>query len=430
MRILIDGFDLQYGKQTGITTYTLGLCNIISECGYDLSVLLSKAYRNRKRFNEDIFIQKIKQYVDCDITENKNVKKSNIKKFLNFISEISTGICESYYHFDKKILSDIFDKYDIPQNILNISNLNYVAFFKLKFFSSLWAINNYHNFDIFHMPSQRPYYMKKCKNIVTIHDIIPLKLPYSTNTNIERYYSLIQKTLKTADKIITISNSSKNDLVNTFHCRDDIIDVIYQASNLYATNHGAELAESNVKELFALSSNKYFLYYGALEPKKNIKRIIEAWRMTKNKLPLVIVGNAGWLNKDILSLIRFLKNSNVKPPLIHLPYLRKDDLYDVIKCATACVFPSLYEGFGLPVLECMQIGCPVITSNTSSLPEVGGDAVIYVDPYSINDISSAMDRVIENNGLRSELIQKGFKQANNFSIKKYTERMKMLYESL
>ena len=162
--------------------------------------------------------------------------------------------------------------------------------------------------------------------------------------------------------------------------------------------------------------DKFFLFVGTLQPRKNIARVIEAYRSLpqgiRNEVPLVIVGRAGWQCDEIADA---LASGNYGTSVFWLRHLPDDDLLAVMKAATALVFPSLYEGFGLPVLEAFAAGTPVITSNGTSLPEVAGDAALLVDPVDIASIAEAMLRLLENPELVNILREKGYVRAREHS---------------
>ncbi len=162
---------------------------------------------------------------------------------------------------------------------------------------------------------------------------------------------------------------------------------------------------------------EYILFVGTLQPRKNITRLIEAFSKISNtsNLSLVVVGKKGWQYDEILEAP---KKFEVEEKVKFLDFIADEDLPNLYKNALCFVLPSLYEGFGLPVLEAMKYGCPVITSNISSLPEAGGDAALYVDPLDVNDIAKNLELIIQNSELRKKLIKKGYEQIKKFSWEK------------
>ena len=176
-----------------------------------------------------------------------------------------------------------------------------------------------------------------------------------------------------------------------------------------------------------LTKEKYVLFVGNIEPKKNIKQLIRAFAYIEKGYKLAIVGHKAWMSESqLVGLKSYLK----KKDYVILDYVTEEELAVLYSNAFCMVFPSLYEGFGLPVLEAMQNNCPVICSDRSSLPEVGGDAALYVDPYKYSDIRQQLDKLIANPQLRLEMIEKGKARVEFFSPENYAKRLQEAYEGL
>lgn len=228
-------------------------------------------------------------------------------------------------------------------------------------------------------------------------------------------YSVLQ-----AKKILTISSASKSDIIKTYGVPEDKVVVTYPGIKLRIKNSELRIMKDLKKE-YGIGGD-YLLFVGTLQPRKNIVRLVEAFSkiIPKHKdLELIIVGKKGWLYEEILAAP---KQHRVEEHVKFLEYVSDNDLPSLYKNAICFVLPSLYEGFGLPVVEAMHYGCPVITSNVSSLPEAGGDAAIYVDPLSVGDIADKINEVVSNKKLRDEMISKGKKQAEKFSWEKTAKR--------
>ena len=183
----------------------------------------------------------------------------------------------------------------------------------------------------------------------------------------------------------------------------------------YSYNY-TDIELENVRKKYDLSQN-YILCLGTIEPRKNIERIVKAFKNykkeVKNDLKLVIVGNKGWKYENIMKLIESMGTE-----IIITGYIDEEDKIPIYKLAQFFTFPSLYEGFGMPVLEAMASGVPVVTSNVSSLPEVAGDATILVDPLSEDEIFEAYKKILSDKKLQREMIKKGLEQAKKFQWKK------------
>ncbi|OGH06537.1 MAG: hypothetical protein A2W22_05240 [Candidatus Levybacteria bacterium RBG_16_35_11] len=278
--------------------------------------------------------------------------------------------------------------------------------------------------DLIHIPYFEPFFItlpiKKIKTVVTVHDLTPLVFPKQFPSGIKgKVKWQIQKTrLKKADYIITDSQSSKEDIIKFTGISENRISVVYLAA-------GEEFKKLEVGNWKLKTKNKYDLpdqfglYVGDVTWNKNLPKIIQAFENLN--LPLVLVGKAikdeefdmsnPW-NRDLLEVRSLVKEGkNIKA----LGFVPTDDLIFLYNLATVFVMPSFYEGFGLPILEAMSCGCPVITSKEGSLKEIAGDAALFVDPYNQKEIEEAVIRVFNEEKLRKELSEKGLKQAKNFS---------------
>ncbi|VVB55591.1 D-inositol-3-phosphate glycosyltransferase [uncultured archaeon] len=269
----------------------------------------------------------------------------------------------------------------------------------------------------------------KYKKIVTVHDITPIILSgYHQKLSIAYHKIIMYLILKHVDKIITVSNNTKTDLIKCFSIPGDKIKVIYLAADkIYYRRTNDEIIP--IKKKYGLNS-KIILYIGTLEPRKNVVGLIKSFHILKNlglEHKLVIVGRKGW---GYIEIFECVKKLNLQKDVIFLGYVPTEDLPAMYSMSDLFVYPSFYEGFGLPPLEAMACGCPVIASNTSSLPEVVGDAGIMIDPYNIDELSEAMYSVLINEMDRKDMIKKGLERAEMFSWKKTAEETLEVYEEV
>ncbi len=295
--------------------------------------------------------------------------------------------------------------------------------------------------SIFHATHPVPLAVRGCPNIYTIHDLVPLRLPYTTLDNKKYFYRLLTSLARTADHIVTVSEHSRRDIIEFLGIDESRVTNTYQAVDIPAhllDRTDGEVADDLAK-LFGLDFGGYFLFYGAIEPKKNVSRLVDAYAGSGSKLPLIIAGGSGWQNRADLRKIRderftnFRIDGNVvrrERQVRRLEFLPYDQLVTLIRGARALLFPSIYEGFGLPVIEAMALGTPVLTSNASSLPEIAGEAALIVDPYSVDDIMRGIIAIEADSDLRSELQQRGRVQANRFSQNEYDAQLRQLYAKL
>jgi glycosyltransferase involved in cell wall biosynthesis len=212
-----------------------------------------------------------------------------------------------------------------------------------------------------------------------------------------------------AKKIITISQASKGDIIKLYKVNPEKISVVYPSAK---PEGEIKKTMTDLKKDFGIRG-KYILFVGTLQPRKNVVKLIEAFSKLKEKeIQLLIIGKKGWQYDEILSAP---EKFGILDRVVFLHSVTDEDLPSFYSNAQMFVLPSLYEGFGLPVLEAMQYSCPVITSSTSSLPEAGGDAALYVDPKDTADIAEKMQKLLDDTNLREELVKKGKEQVKKFS---------------
>ncbi len=267
------------------------------------------------------------------------------------------------------------------------------------------------------------------KLIVTIYDISFLILP-ECHTEANRQHCLkgTLDAIRYADRIIAISHHGKEELVKYFDADPDKIVVTHLAAKNIFKPCGIE-DQNRVLAKYHIHPGFIFTV-GSYEPRKNIGTLIKAFvnlpESIKNIHPLIIAGGKGWLNSDTDILIGSQNSKQIK----RIGYVDEQDLPALYSAAIAFVYPSLYEGFGLPILEAMSCGTPVITSNTSSMPEIGGDAALYFDPSDAEQLENTLMELINNTDLRTELRLKGLANAKNFSWEKTAKETLMIYEEI
>lgn len=295
--------------------------------------------------------------------------------------------------------------------------------------------------DVVHYPYFEPFFLtlpffRRYKTVVTVHDLTPLVFPRHFPPGIRgRVKWGIQKMLlKKADAVITDSQSSKNDIVKYTGVEKTKIHVIYLAAGEeFKKVQSLKFKAQSSREKYGLPE-RFVLYVGDVTWNKNLPRLIEA--VKKINLTLVLVGGALVVPKERINrgnpwnqdLVKTQELIEGDKRIIRLGFVETKDLVTLYNLATVFVMPSLYEGFGLPVLEAMSCGCPVVTSKEGSLLEVAGKAVFYVDAYDKESIANGIGEVFFNVRLQRELSQKGLVQAKKFSWKKTAEETVKVYE--
>jgi len=283
--------------------------------------------------------------------------------------------------------------------------------------------------DLYHVSELCIQPVKKAKTVAFVHDLTTILYPeYHTASNVflhrERF-----KRLNRVDGVLTNSQATKRDIVNHLKIHPDKVFV----THLGAGPRFKPLEPSFRQPILDIYGLKkpYILFVGTLEPRKNVETLIRAFNELKEKywIPhqLVLVGRKGWLYQTIFKAIESSPN---KTDILHLDYVPDEDVPALMSGAEVFAYPSFYEGFGLPVLEAMQCGCPVITSNVSSLPEVGGEACLYVHPESADELAEAINNVIKDKSYQSVLAGKGMERARLFSWEKCAEETLEAYEQV
>ncbi len=281
--------------------------------------------------------------------------------------------------------------------------------------------------DVFFTPTHYlPIFAPK-KSVVSILDVSYLYFPeLFKKKDLIQLKKWTSYSAKKSMKILTISESSKNDIIKEYGVKEEKVEVIYPGINKVSSSKYRVLSMDKLGKKFGING-KYILFVGTLQPRKNITRLIEAYSKIETDVSLIIVGRRGWKYEEILNAP---EKYNVKDKVLFLENVTDEELPVLYKNAEFFILPSLYEGFGIPVLEAMNYGTPVITSNVSSLPEAGGDAALYVDPNSVSDISEKMKKLLEDDNLKKQLIEKGKKQVEKFSWEKSTRETLAVLEEV
>ena len=271
-------------------------------------------------------------------------------------------------------------------------------------------------YDLYWQPNFIPNESIKAKKIVTsVHDFsFILHKDFHPKERIEHFEKYFFKNIVKSNAIITGSEFSKKEILERLDFKNEDIHVIYHGINHYLFKVYDDLS------IYFDLPKKFIFSVGSIEPRKNLIGLLQAYNLLSNEIKseykLVLAGFKGWGNDEIMNII----NGN-KENIIYLGFISDIQLAKVYNLSSCFVFPSFYEGFGLPILEAMACGTPVICSNSSSLPEVGGDAVVYCNPYDINSIKDKIEIVLKDTNMQENMIEKGLKRAKIFSWEKSAE---------
>lgn len=340
------------------------------------------------------------------------VKEKNITG----ISKVAIGICNeiantSYDCCLKLIGKDIFNRMnkrivEIPFNITTLGTM------KMNFVASAYDLNIIHSYyDAFDFNND----LIKCGKVLTVHDLIPVIHPeWETAPTVEYFNNAVFRCARKADVIIADSENTKTDIVNYWKINPDKIRVVYFGifkENLY----NISLDEHKIKKIV---NYKFILSVSGLNKNKNQDGLLKAFFQFKYKhresdIKLVITGPIRDVNIELS-----LKDKGLSEDIIYTGYVSDEELVWLYKNAYAFIYPSFYEGFGLPILEAMRVGCPVMCSETTSMPEVGGEAAEYFNPYDVDSIVDTIERVVLNENKMNEMKKQSIVQAEKFSYKK------------
>ncbi len=342
---------------------------------------------------------------------SKSDKNDYIAEFINFMGRHDV---KSQIDYDIKIKQNKLLTYTMYNFLTKKMNISHNLILGTK-------SDIYHFFN-FTIPKNI-----KGKVIVTIYDTVFFSAPETMGDM--KAISEYKYAAERSDLILTISESAKSDIIKHFNVDEKKIEIVTPGIDLEKYLHNyTDMELENVRKKYKLPEN-YILYLGTIEPRKNIERTIKAFikykKEVKDDLKFVIVGGKGWKYDNIMKLIESMGTD-----IILTGYIDEEDKIPIYKLAQIFAFPSLYEGFGMPVLEAMAAGVPVITSNVSSLPEVAGDAAILVNPLNEDEIFEAYKKILSDKKLQLEMIEKGLEQAKKFEWKESAKVLEQIYEKM
>jgi glycosyltransferase involved in cell wall biosynthesis len=353
--------------------------------------------------------------------------------------EKRTGIEEYSY----QVIKNLREKLGVSQVVLYLKKNQKLDFslpvnWKIKVinYSYLWTQLGlslellFHPVDVLFVPAHVVPIIHPKNTIVTIHGLEYEFCPeaYSFWERLYMHWS-IKMSCRWSKKIVAVSENTKKDLIELYKVPEDKINIIHEG---VPENFKFEILDSKSNSNGQISNHKpYFLFIGRLEKRKNIEGIVEAFEILKekHKLPhkLILAGKFGYGQDDIQDKI---DNSKHKNEIVLPGFIKDEEKGEIIKNADVFLFPTFYEGFGLPILEAQVLGVPVVTSNKSSLPEVGGESVFYADPYEPEVIADAVFRLVNSQNIKDDIIKKGHENVKRFSWEKCADQIdKLLKQS-
>lgn len=384
MKIAIDISPLATPKRTGIGNFTFNFCKYLLKVERENEyILFSNSYGH---------FQSLREAID----------EIGVRQFRNVSPHISRV---------PRTILELMWKY------IHIPSVEYLVHEKI---------------DVFHIMGIINPPLRTAKLVATIYDLIPIKFPDFFDEKTRRHFNCyFNNVIPKADVVIAISNSTKEDILEYFDIPGNKVEVVAPGfdSELYKQIQEKNMIDK-IKAKYGID-RKYILFVGTLEPRKNLERLIKTYSILPDYLKkdylLVICGTKGWFFEGIFRAVKELK---LEEKVIFTGYVPDEDIPLLMNGAEVFVYPPLYEGFGLPPLEAMACGTPVISSKVSSLPEVVGDAGILINPNDVEELSNAIQRVLSSNELRAQLSEKGLKQASRFSWERTTSKIVEIYNKM
>ncbi len=343
---------------------------------------------------------------------------------------MEAGISWSAFHYDRQPPASLPPPLDaLPCRVIPWGAYRWRLTTALGHFLEPSMDRFFRGVDLFHATEHLLPRFSAIRTVFTLHDLIFLFHP-ETHKPMNRWFLtlMMPRFLRAADAVIAVSECTKRDAVRAYGIPEEKITVIYEGvSPRFRPADPAAIAA--VRQKYGLPEH-FILYVGTIEPRKNLTALLEAFANLQSaigNLHLVFVGKKGWLYEGFF---RRLRELGLEERVHFTGYVPDEDLPVLYSAADLFVFPSLYEGFGLPVLEAMACGVPVVCSNTSSLPEVAGDAALLVDPTDVRALAAAMERALTDQALRATLRARGLERARRFTWEEAARRTLEVYRQV
>ena len=418
-RVLIDGSHFRRVSGTGIASYAFGLATALKQAGCNVVVLFGQ--RTSAKASGLSIATQVFGHERLSGWRGTVRKAGSVVRAVLGTSRPIRASSVPLEHIDLRAMYPALPAFD---DALNASGIFDHAVQLNAIRGRFVSLDSACVLSAAHWTAPLPIKAKRIPNIYSVHDLVPIQFPYFVLDRNGRMARLLSTIAREADLITTVSEASKRQIMALLQVPEQRISVTYQAiARLPRIDQ--EDAERLVASAYQVKAGHFALFLGAIEPKKNLKRLIEAHLLAGIDIPLLIVGPKGWLYEEDLALI-----DSVEGPVRWLGYVPRQHAVALLQCARFLAFPSICEGFGLPVLEAMQLGVPVLTSNTSSLPEVAGQAAVLVDPLDTADMVRGIRQIARDADLRAELGRRGPLQAAKFDQREYRKRLGAAYRTV
>lgn len=429
LRIGIDGYNLAMPMGTGIASYGRSLAGTLAAMGHEVDGIFGLDVVGPERQREALFYDRLAR------PPKHTINKFGLRRATTIARMARGPVAEIVPPggVDTRPFADRMPPFDRLWSSPFLFERAHAYFRTTGRFARLRMSQPP---AVMHWTYPVPVVLEGARNVYTVHDVVPLRLPSATLDDKRQFRALVQGCVAHSARLCTVSETSKHDIVDLFDVDPDHVSNTYQISSIGADLLAEDPAESArlIEALFGLKRDGYFLFYGAIEPKKNLGRLIEAYLSLERDTPLVIVAGRSWQSQAELILLprpddlASPRHVHLERRIIQIDYLPRHLLLRLLRGARALTFPSLYEGFGLPANEAMLLGVPVLAADTASLPEITGDAALLVDPYDVSAIARGLRRLDTEADLRADLATRGPVQAQRFSPARYKANLTELYD--
>jgi len=433
LRVGLDGFNLAMARGTGVATYGRTLSHALRDLGCSIDVLygLDVPKRAPLELRESLFFAALGEgRSGGEAPETMTMRRAIRRAFLSPASRTLVEIPVTG-RVDARAMAERLPAFD---RLFSLPSLFYLAARYFRRYGRFMTVRAPDPPAIMHWTYPLPLRLAGARNLYTLHDLAPLRLPF-TSLDDRRYYDrLIRACVADADHLLTVSEASRRDIMDLYQAPPERVTNTYQTalppSAIMALDPDA--LRRRLRALFDLEAGGYLLFFGAVEPKKNVGRLIEAYLAADLETPLVIAGPRAWKADGELRLLEGAHGVRLSGAerIRRIDYLPRDALMTLVRGARAVLFPALGEGFGLPVLEAMALGTPVLAGAAGALPELTGEAALLVDPYDVDAIAAAMTRLDRDPALRTRLAAAGLRQAALFDAATYQNRLRAVHRAV
>ena len=425
----IDGYNLALPNGTGVATYGHVLTDVLRSGGHKVTGLFGVDAGSDSELREVMFYDRLGQVPPTPQLRRRRSRRIRMTALRPFLTRTAQDVPQS----GRVETANLAERLPCFDRLVTIPNLFEIAHRHFALYGRFLPVRMAAAPAIMHWTYPLPIRLEGAANIYTLHDLVPLRMPYATLDAKRAYRDLVTACAAQAAHLCTVSEASRGDIVAELGIDPDRITNCYQASPLPAPTDDPGSDAAMIENIFGLPHRGYFLHFGAIEPKKNIGRLLEAYLSTGSAAPLVLTGGRGWQAQEELRLLvpddeaDTVHGRRMAERVRRLEHLSRPLLAKLIRGARAVLFPSIWEGFGLPVLEAMQLGTPVLTSNLGALAEVAGDAALLVDPHDVAAIAEGIKALDGDDTLRDRLASAGPREAARFSAEAYRTRLEAMY---